>query len=98
MTARANTFAERDVVIAVAAAHGQGADVGEVVALARGMLEHEHEQVVAIPDRLDRRYTTSELLDAERQIVALASEGRGRQAAIVEERRVDRRWRGCRGR
>ncbi|MGO9956418.1 MAG: MobF family relaxase, partial [Solirubrobacteraceae bacterium] len=88
LTARSNTFAERDVVIAAAAAHGQGAEVGEVVALARGMLEHE--QVVAIPDRLDRRYTTSELLDAEQQIVALASEGRGRQAAIVDPARVDR--------
>ena len=31
LTATANTFGERDVVIAVAAAHGQGAQAGEVV-------------------------------------------------------------------
>jgi conjugative relaxase-like TrwC/TraI family protein len=87
LTARSNTFRERDVVIAVAAAQRQGRAAGEVVAVARGMLEHE--EAVAIPEALDRRYTTSELLDAEQQIVAHATEGRGRQAAIVDPGRVE---------
>ena len=88
LTATANTFRERDVVIAVAAAHSQGMGAGEVGAIARGMLEHD--QVVAIPDRRDRRYTTRELLQAEQRIVAQAVEGQGRHAAIVEQRDIDR--------
>ncbi|MGO9976058.1 MAG: MobF family relaxase [Solirubrobacteraceae bacterium] len=88
LTATTNTFRERDVVIAVAAAHPQGAAASEVTAIARRMLEHD--QAVKIPDRLDRRYTTRELLDAERRIVAHATEGRGQQAAIVDQRDIDR--------
>jgi hypothetical protein len=71
LSATSNTFRERDVVIAVAAAHRQGAAAGEVVAIAHTMLEHD--QAIKIPDRLDERYTTAELLDAEQRIAAHAA-------------------------
>jgi hypothetical protein len=83
LTARANTFRERDVVIAVAAAHGQGANAGEVVGLAQRLLERP--EVVVIPNRTDRLYTTTELLEAERRIVAHAVEGRGCGVGVVGE-------------
>ena len=83
LTATANTFAELDVVIAVAAAHGQGAPANEVVELARRLLERS--EVVAIPDRSDRRYTTRELLGAERAIVTAAVNGQGQGVAVVGE-------------
>ncbi len=83
LTATANTFGERDVVIAVAAAHGQGARAGEVVDVARRLLESP--ELVAIPGGAPGRFTTRELLEAERGIVTAAVDGNGRNVAVVGE-------------
>jgi conjugative relaxase-like TrwC/TraI family protein len=89
LTATRNTFHDRDVVIGVAEAFRQGAAAGEVLALAGEMVARE--QAVEIPDEreLDRRYTTAELLDAEKLIVERAREGRGRDAGVVDPADVD---------
>ena len=88
LTAKQNTFAGQDVVTAVAAAHAQGAPAGEVIAMAERMLHSP--EVVQIPGAERPLYTTRELLEAERQIVQQAAEGRGKQAAIVEGAQVER--------
>ncbi len=87
LTAMRNTFVDRDVVIGVAEAFGQGAPAGEVIALA-GRMASEPE-VVAIPAEAERRYTTRELLDAEELIVAHARGGRGQRAGVLDRDQVD---------
>jgi AAA domain/TrwC relaxase len=87
LTAMRNTFVDRDVVIGVAEAFGQGAPAGEVVALA-GRMAGEPE-VVALPAEPQRRYTTRELLDAEELIVVQARDGRDRQAGVLDPDQVE---------
>jgi ATP-dependent exoDNAse (exonuclease V) alpha subunit len=81
LTATTNTFHERDVAIAVAAAHRQGAAVSEIQALAKRAIERPQAVLV---DQQPRRYTTQELLAAEQQILEHAVDGRGMRAAIVD--------------
>lgn len=82
LTARSNTFGERDVVAAVAAAAAQGMQGRELVAGARRVLAAP--EVIAVRDA-GRRFTTRELLDAEQRIVAVAVRGKGQGAAVVDE-------------
>ncbi len=84
LTAGANTFAQRDVVMAVAAAAGQGLDARGVERLSRRLLGSG--EVVALTDDVSaRRFTTRELLDAEERIVSAAVAGRGQGVAVVGE-------------
>ena len=83
LTATANVFGERDVVVAVAAAAGQGLDAGGVRELSHRLLESS--ELVMIPGRSSRRFTTRELLAAEQRIVTAAVKGKGQGAAVVAE-------------
>ena len=87
VTATQNTFRRRDVVIAVAAGHAQGASAGHVRASTARMLERP--EVVQVGDGRDARYTTGELLQAEEVILTHAIEGRGRRAGILNEQHID---------
>ena len=88
LTATSNTFGRRDVVIAVASAHAQGASAEQVLAIADRMLADP--RAVEIPGATDGRYSTRELLDAESKIVQHATDGQGRHAAIVDEAQIER--------
>jgi conjugative relaxase-like TrwC/TraI family protein len=88
LTARQNTFTEQDLLTAVAAAHAQGGIAVDVIAVADRMLQSS--EVVRIPATEKQLYTTRELLEAERRIVAHATDGRGRQAAILDPDAVRR--------
>ena len=87
LTAIRNSFHDRDAVAAVAEAFPQGAPASRVVPVAERLLEHP--DAVAIADGLDRRFTTSELLAAERRIVTHAEGGSGEMAAVLTERHAD---------
>ena len=87
LTAKQNTFAGQDVVTAVAAAYAQGATAGTVIGMADRMLDSP--EVVQIPGAERPLYSTRELLQAERQIVEQAADGRGREAAIVKGEQVE---------
>ena len=87
LTAKQNTFAEREVVMAWAAAHGQGAPVAAVQRAATEFLAHA--DIHRAPGFTDRRFTTSDLLAHEQAIVvgaqARRGEGTGRlDSALVE--------------
>ncbi|MGA2926151.1 MAG: AAA family ATPase [Solirubrobacteraceae bacterium] len=86
LTAMRNTFHDRDVVIGVAESFQQGAPAGRVLEVAREMAREP--EAVAIPSEQDRRYTTRELLDAERQLVDHARAGRGQNAAVLNPDQV----------
>jgi conjugative relaxase-like TrwC/TraI family protein len=87
LTAKQNTFAEREAVMAWAAAHGQGAPVGAVERAAAWFLAHA--DIHRAPGFTERRFTTSDLLVHEQAIVvgaqARRGEGTGRlDSALVE--------------
>ena len=87
LTERQNTFAEREAVMAWAAAHSQGAPAEAVERDAAQFLTRT--DVVVAPDPNGRRFTTSDLLAHEHQIVngaqARRGEGAGRlDSALVE--------------
>jgi hypothetical protein len=67
LTARQNTFAKREAVMAWAAAHGQGAPARVVERAAAEFLTRV--DVHRAPDLNERRFTTSDLLADERAIV-----------------------------
>jgi len=88
LTARRNTFYERDVVIALAEAQGQGAGADHVSTTVDKLLRSA--EVVPVGFGLDRRYTTREVLEAEEQIVRQADQGRGRGTALIDEQELGR--------
>lgn len=88
LTQRQNTFAERDVVMAVCSEHAQGASVGEVLAVT-GRLLQDGGAVEISGGRWERRWTTGELLAHEQKIVALTEEGQHRQIGILEAEHVE---------
>jgi conjugative relaxase-like TrwC/TraI family protein len=83
LTAMANTFGERDVVVSVAAASRQGLRAEEVVGLSGRLIGSP--EVVAVAAGSARRFMTRELLAAEHAIVTAAMKGRGRGVAVVGE-------------
>jgi conjugative relaxase-like TrwC/TraI family protein len=87
LTAKQNTFAKREAVMAWAAAHGQGAPVAAVERAATEFLAHA--DIHRAPGFTERRFTTSDLLAHEQVIVvgaqARRGEGTGRlDSALVE--------------
>ena len=86
LTANKNTFHRRDVVVAVASAHGDGANADRVAELAERMLQET--EVVPVTQGLDPRFTTRELIAAENLIVEHAEQGRCRDAGLLDERHV----------
>ena len=87
LTERQNTFAEREAVMAWAAAHGQGAPAHMVERDAAEFLRRT--DVRRTPDACGRRFTTSDLLAHEQAIVrgaqARRDEGAGRlNGALVD--------------
>jgi conjugative relaxase-like TrwC/TraI family protein len=87
LTAKQNTFARREAVMAWAAAHGQGAPAEAVERAAAGFLGGA--DVHRAPDPGGQRFTTSDLLAHEQAIVSGArvrrGEGTGRlDSALVE--------------
>ncbi len=87
LTERQNTFAEREAVMAWAAAHVQGAPAAAVERAATEFLGRD--DVHQAPGLSERRFTTSELLAHEQAIVqgaqARRSEGTGRlDSALVD--------------
>jgi conjugative relaxase-like TrwC/TraI family protein len=88
LTAERNTFTEHDLVTAVAAAHAQGGTAGEVIAVAKRMLDSP--EVVQIPDTERPIFTTRELLGAEQRILEHADRGRGQHAGVLDPGHVER--------
>ena len=87
LTERENTFARRDAVMAWAAAHQQGAhaeDVQRAAAVFLGRVD-----VPRVPDREERRYTTSDLLAHEAAIMHTARQRRGEGTGVLDPRVVD---------
>ena len=89
LTEKQNTFARRDAVMAWAAAHGQGAPAAAVERAAAAFLTRA--DVHHAPDPSGRRFTTSDLLAHEEEIV------RGRAGPPRRRRRGTRSRAGRRG-
>jgi conjugative relaxase-like TrwC/TraI family protein len=87
LTAKQNTFARREAVMAWAAAHGQGAPARAVERAAAAFLTRD--DVHHAPDASGRRFTTSDLLAREHEIVAGAQSRRGEGAGRLDSALVD---------
>jgi conjugative relaxase-like TrwC/TraI family protein len=85
LTERASTFARPDVIAALGA-HLAGADRGQLEALADRFLEERAVSVVAERSLEERRWSTPELLQVERDVVdaALWRRGTGTAACSAE--------------
>ena len=89
LTAQRNSFAARHAVVELAAAHRDGAQVGDVERLAGAFLRRD--DVVAIPSPSgEPRHTTAGLLACERRLVADAMRGRRSGTGTVSDESVDR--------
>ena len=87
LTEKQNTFATRDAVMAWAAAHGQG---GAAEAVERAAAEFvTRTDVHRIPDAIERRFTTSDLLAHEQAIVDDAQARRGEGTGVLDRPLVD---------
>ena len=87
LTERQNTFAKREAVMAWAAAHGQGAPAAAVEREAADFLTRDH--VHRALDPSGHRFTTSDLLAHEQQIVNGAQARRGEGAGRLDSALVD---------
>jgi conjugative relaxase-like TrwC/TraI family protein len=87
LTAKQNTFARREAVMAWAAAHGQGAPARAVECAAATFLMRA--DVHHAPDPRGRRFTTSDLLAHEHEIVTGAQARRGEGAGMLHRALVD---------
>ena len=83
LTEKQNTFARRDAVMAWAAAHGQGAPAAAVERAAAAFLMRA--DVHDAPDPTGRRFTTSDLLAHEEEIVRGAQARRGEGAGRLDD-------------
>ncbi len=83
LTATQNSFHDRDLVAAVADASAQGATVTHLLPAAERLLGHP--EVVPLAAGLDRRFTTAELLAAERRIVEHADRGRDEDTGVLTD-------------
>jgi RecG-like helicase len=87
LTAKQNTFARREAVMAWAAAHGQGAPAEAVEGAAAGFLTRT--DVHRAPGLAERRFTTSDLLAHEQAIVTGAEARRGEGAGVLDRALVE---------
>jgi conjugative relaxase-like TrwC/TraI family protein len=87
LTAKQNTFARREAVMAWAAAHGQGAPAEAVERAAAGFLTRT--DVHRAPGLAERRFTTSDLLAHEQAIVDGAQARRGEGTGRLDRELVD---------
>ena len=87
LTEKQNTFARRDAVMAWAAAHGQGAPAVAVERAAAAFLTRA--DVHDAPDPTGRRFTTTDLLAHEEEIVRGAQARRGEGAGRLDDGVVD---------
>jgi conjugative relaxase-like TrwC/TraI family protein len=87
LTAKHNTFARREAVMAWAAAHDQGAPARMVERAAAAFLTRG--DVHRAPDSSGRRFTTSDLLAHEQAIVQGAQARRGEGAGMLADALVD---------
>ena len=87
LTEKQNTFARRDAVMAWAAAHGQGAPAVAVERAAAAFLMRA--DVHDAPDPTGRRFTTSDLLAHEEEIVRGAQARRGEGTGRLDDGVVD---------
>lgn len=92
LTERASAFRERDALRAVAIAMKAGAEVGEIERLAQEVLNESAVVRLAAPEqardpspvgRSDTRYTTTDLLQIERQLVEAAARRLGEGVALA---------------
>jgi conjugative relaxase-like TrwC/TraI family protein len=87
LTAKQNTFARREAVMAWAAAHGQGAPVAAVERAATEFLAHA--DIHRAPGLTERRFTTSDLLAHEQAIVVGAQARRGEGTGTLDSALVE---------
>lgn len=86
LTANQNTFHRRDVVVAVSCSHVDGARAEKIAELTERML---HDSVVVpVTGGLDPKFTTRELIVAEKAVIDHAEQGRSRRCALLDERLV----------
>ncbi|MBA2283327.1 MAG: relaxase domain-containing protein [Acidimicrobiia bacterium] len=105
LTERASTFGDRDVIKAICAALPAGAPVERVLALAEGFLRSGHVVALVGGDRGDvirrtdgttvaahsdgSRWTTPDMLDVERRLLATAERVRGTGAGLATATALD---------
>ena len=87
LTEKQNTFARRDAVMAWAAAHGQGAPAVVVERAAAAFLKRA--EVHDAPDPSGRRFTTTDLLAHEEEVVRGAQARRGEGTGRLDAGVVD---------
>ncbi len=87
LTERQSTFREREVVIAIAGAERDGSPGAEVEARARDFLGRW--DVTFVPDPVEPRYTTTELLRCEEEVLAGAERRRGEGSGRLRPRRLE---------
>jgi conjugative relaxase-like TrwC/TraI family protein len=87
LTEKQNTFAEREALMAWAAAHGQGAPAAMVEYAAAQFLTRD--DVHHAPGLTERRFTTSDLLAHEQAIVTGAQARRGEGTGVLDRALVD---------
>jgi conjugative relaxase-like TrwC/TraI family protein len=84
LTRDQSSFGEREVVQALCEAARAGATVGEIEGAAQRLLECDQVVTLAGATRtVEPQYSTVELLDHEREILAVATELRGAQRAVA---------------
>lgn len=96
LTDKANTFAPRNALRALADAHQQGARVSDVRAhgdrfLKRpDLLDVTHSDELDLPDEQEPLYTTADLVTTERRLIAAAIGRAGTSTAAVPAKTVER--------
>lgn len=88
LTERQSTFRERDVAIAIAGADRDGSPRSEIEARTQGFLGRW--DVVTLPDPAEPRYTTTELLRCEEQVLAGAERRRSEGSGRLRPQRLER--------
>lgn len=88
LTERQSTFRERDALIAFAGGDRDGSPRAVIEARARELLGRP--DVVAVPDPVEPRYTTTELLRREESIIAGTERRRGERSGALRPRAVER--------
>ncbi len=88
LTEKTTAFSEPELVMAWAQAHTQGADASRVRMLAARLARTEGVEQVGEPSQPGRpaRYSTAELIAAERAALALVERGRAAGAPVVSPR------------
>jgi conjugative relaxase-like TrwC/TraI family protein len=88
LTERQSTFRERDALIALSGADRDGSPRAEIEQRVRGFLGRW--DVVSLPDPAEPRYTTTELLQREEEILAGAQRRGGERTGALRPDAVER--------